>query len=90
MASLRDALAASGVAETAKQPHRQVNVPLTRNNDLPYGFSCPSILSRTRLGPTIRTILLGDGDEVVLGSKKEGAVGDGWRGHANFADGVDR
>ena len=28
-------------------PRRQVNVRLTRNNDLPYGFSCPPILSRT-------------------------------------------
>jgi|GEM_PF-6484462 len=27
--------------------NRQVNAPLRRSNDLPYGFSSPPILSRT-------------------------------------------
>jgi len=30
-------------------PNRQVNAPLRRSNDLPYGFSRPPILSRIRV-----------------------------------------
>jgi len=35
-------------------PNRQVNAPLRRSNDLPFGFSRPPILSRTPSTFTVR------------------------------------
>ena len=55
-------------------PRRQANVPLMRNNDLPYGFSCPPILSRTRL-------------ELTASFPSYGQSGAHWKDRANAIEG---